>query len=125
MDSLFRIIKQLGCSRGCGEGRRENEALKLKDAIMKSLKVLHDLSECHFVQYCEMLVQTHSVQEVIDIFHAFFGFCSETTAATATFSSISSHLTAFPCKNNTSNDHLQKYKSGYLNNFGLNYGNKG
>ena len=113
LDSLFRIVKQLGCSRGCGEGRRENEALRLKESVMKTLKVLCDLSEGHFEYYCEMLVQSHPIQEVIDILHAFLGFCSESPAAT----SINTHLTAFPSYKKSNFE--QALKSGYCNNFGF------
>lgn len=120
MDTLFRIIKQLGCSRGCGEGRRESEAFRLKDSVMKTLKTLYEISEYHFLQYCEMLVTSHPVQEVIDIFHAFFSFCSETpTAANIASSATSSHLTAFP--SHKKSQHLSEtsvLKSGYFNNFG-------
>lgn len=112
MDTLFRIIKQLGCSRGCGEGRRETDAIKLKDNVLKTLKYLYDISEYHFVKYCEMLVTSHPVQEVIDIFHAFLGFCAETTTTTT-----ATHLSAFPCLKKGHFDAMSK--SGYLNNFGF------
>lgn len=117
MDSLFRIIKQLGCSRGCGEGRRESDALRLKENVMKTLKSLYDLSETHFMQYCEMLVQSHPVQEVIDILHAFLGFCSESSTSAHSSSSMATnaqHLTAFPHKKSHPE---HPTKSGYGNNF--------
>lgn len=111
MDSLFRIVKQLGCSRGCGEGRRESDALRLKDSVLKTLKLLYDLSESHFVAYCEMLVQSHPVQEVIDIFHAFLGFCAENAAAGPSLQPA--HLTTAILKKS----HPELHKSGYSNNF--------
>lgn len=114
MDSLFRIVKQLGCSRGCGEGRRETDALRLKDSVMKTLKALYDLSEAHFEQYCEMLVQSHPVQEVIDILHAFLSFCAESSSSAAHPSMPAQHLTAFPHKKSHSEHHS---RSGYGNNF--------
>ena len=89
---------------------------------MKTLKVLYDLSEVHFVQYCEMLVQSHPIQEVIDILHAFLGFCSESAATT----SANTHLTAFPSTYKKSHPE-HPVKNGYFNNFGLGVGgpNKG
>lgn len=82
MDTLFRIIKQLGCSRGCGEGRREVEAFRLKESVLKALKHLHGISEERFTEYCQMLVSSHSIQEVVDMLHSFLGFCIETTTTT-------------------------------------------
>lgn len=117
MDTLFRIVKQLGCSRGCGEGRREVEALKLKDSVMKMLKVLHDISEYQFIEYCELLVTSHPVQEIIDIFHAFLGFCVENTNPSTT-SGVSPFLSTLqPLKKSPFDQTLTGLKSGYFNNF--------
>lgn len=124
MDTLFRIIKQLGCSRGCGEGKRETEAFRLKDNVMKTLKVLHEISEYHFLQYCEMLVTSHPVQEIIDIFHAFLGFCSETpaTSSSTPAAATTTHLSALPsCKKSPHSFESSGLKSGYFNNFGANF----
>lgn len=118
MDTLFRIIKQLGCSRGCGEGRRGIEAMRLKESILKTLKSLHEMSELHFLQYCEMLVTSHPIQEIMDIFHAFFGFCAEIPAAPLHQSS--SHLTTVPLKKSPIALGMA-YKNGYYNNFGAGF----
>lgn len=135
MDTLFRIIKQLGCSRGCGEGRREMEAIRLKENVMKTLKSLYDMSELLFLQYCEMLVTSHPIQEIMDIFHAFFGFCSEgTTTATTTASTNvqqqqqppqTQHLTTFSIKKSLPGTGITstgtQLKNGYFNNFGAGF----
>lgn len=114
MDTLFRLTKQLGCSRGCGEGRREIEAFRLKESIMKTLRLLFESSESHFVDYCEILVTSHPIQDIMDIFHAFFGFCSETIPNNA--QSSSTHLTTNLSVNKKSN-----FKNGYYNNFGIGF----
>ncbi|OTF75436.1 hypothetical protein BLA29_007503 [Euroglyphus maynei] len=140
MDTLFRIIKQLGCSRGCGEGRRETEAIRLKENVMKTLKSLHEMSELLFLQYCEMLVTSHPIQEIMDIFHAFFGICSEGMATTT--SSLHSnvipqqpqpiaiqqqHLATIPMKKSLPGNGTaggggnQQFKNGYFNNFGAGF----
>ena len=154
MDTLFRIIKQLGCSRGCGEGRRELEAIRLKENVMKTLKLLHEMSELLFLQYCEMLVTSHPIQEIMDIFHAFFGFCAEGTTSSSHLSTAATniqqqqqHLTAtitttiplkksLPCQINLGSASSglggvvggvvnTQLKNGYFNNFGAGFSTTG
>ncbi|KAH9417878.1 Protein unc-80, partial [Dermatophagoides pteronyssinus] len=150
MDTLFRIIKQLGCSRGCGEGRRELEAIRLKENVMKTLKLLHEMSELLFLQYCEMLVTSHPIQEIMDIFHAFFGFCAEGTTSSSSHLSTTNiqqqqqqHLTAttttIPLKKSLPGQITgtssglggvvgvgnTQLKNGYFNNFGAGFSTTG
>ena len=77
MDTIFRLIKQLGCPHGCGEGHREEEALQLKRSIIVTLSYLHQSSESHFANFFDEMVNRRNIQEIVDIFHAFLGFCAE------------------------------------------------
>ena len=78
MDTLLRLIKQLGCPHGCGEGHREDDALQLKRSIVVTLSYLYHSSESHFGNFFDEMVNRRGIQEIVDIFHAFLGFCAET-----------------------------------------------
>ena len=77
MDTLMRLIKQLGCPHGCGEGHREEDALQLKRSIIVTLSYLHQSSESHFGNFFDEMVNRRNIQEIVDIFHSFLGFCAE------------------------------------------------
>jgi len=77
MDTAMRLVKQLGCPHGCGEGHREEDALQLKRGIIITLSYLFHSSESQFGKFFEEMVTRRSIQEIIDLFHAFLGFCSD------------------------------------------------
>ncbi len=78
LDTAMKLVKHLGCPHGCGEGHREEDALQLKRGVITTLSFLLHSSEAQFGKFFEEMVTRRTIQEIIDLFHAFLGFCSDT-----------------------------------------------
>ncbi|WAR09253.1 UNC80-like protein [Mya arenaria] len=75
MDSLISIYKSLGCPHGCGDGLRGRHGDLLRQKGHNCLLRLQKLNGPLFCSYMKNSVKTRPIQEVVDFFHAFLGFC--------------------------------------------------
>lgn len=73
--SLLRVVKHLGCPQGCGEGQRGPPADFLRSQAQSLLTKLHRANQKLFARFLRELVNQQSVPEIIDLFHAYVGFC--------------------------------------------------
>ncbi|KAL3209048.1 hypothetical protein MRX96_009563 [Rhipicephalus microplus] len=109
VDSIIRVIKHLGCPHGCGEGHRSSTAETVRRQAHACLLRLHRADEAQFRRFLRELVRERSLAEVVDIYHAFMGFCAET-------GSLLSPITQKRTSTTSSQD--GSVHSGYANNFG-------
>ncbi|EEC18424.1 hypothetical protein IscW_ISCW014952 [Ixodes scapularis] len=73
-----RVMKHLGCPHGCGEGHRSSSAETVRRQAQGCLLRLHKADEAQFRRFLRELVRERSLPEVVDVYHAFMGFCAET-----------------------------------------------
>ncbi|XP_050045385.1 protein unc-80 homolog [Dermacentor andersoni] len=109
VDSIIRVIKHLGCPHGCGEGHRSSAAETVRRQAYACLLRLHRADEAQFRRFLRELVRERSLAEVLDVYHAFMGFCAET-------GSLLSPITQKRTSTTSSQD--GSVHSGYANNFG-------
>lgn len=115
LDTVTRLIKQLGCPHGCGEGHREEEAHALRRAIGVTLAYLFHASEGQFAAFFDEMVARRHLQEIMDVFHAFLGFCAENHAPAVSPQGRKQSNT--PLASQPSVDSGQS-RTGYSTNFG-------
>ena len=120
MDTLTRLIKQLGCPHGCGECLRGEEAQSLRRSIAVTLSYLHGASEAQFGSFLDELVHRRNLQEIMDVFHAFLGFCFESLPSA--LSPQNRKLSNTPLLSQTSMDSTGALRTGYATNFGAGFG---
>ncbi|XP_064455968.1 protein unc-80 homolog isoform X2 [Ornithodoros turicata] len=113
VDTVIRVIKHLGCPHGCGEGHRSSSADTVRGRAQICLAQLNQADESQFRHFLRELVRSRALPEVVDIFHAFVGFCAET-------GSLLSPLTQKRTSTTSSQD--GGARSGYANNFGAGHG---
>ena len=107
VDSLMFISKHLGCPHGCNEGLHGPQADGLRKHLRESLLYLFQVNELQFIKYFRQLVTKRPVPEMLDLFHAFVGFCTECPAS-------KKHPLIGP-----------DGKTAYTNNFGAGFGKIG
>ncbi|KAM7300742.1 protein unc-80 homolog [Ixodes scapularis] len=110
VDSIVRVMKHLGCPHGCGEGHRSSSAETVRRQAQGCLLRLHKADEAQFRRFLRELVRERSLPEVVDVYHAFMGFCAETG------SSLLSPLTQK--RTSTTSSQEGATHTGYANNFG-------
>lgn len=74
----FRLCKFLGCPHSCGEAHRcrsTSELLRLQ--ILNTFNKLYEIDQRQFRMFLRDIINQRSLMEVIDFFHSFVGFCSE------------------------------------------------
>ncbi|KAL4233067.1 Protein unc-80 [Mactra antiquata] len=75
IDSVVSIYRSLGCPHGCGDGLRGRHGDLLRQKGHNCLLRLQKLNPSMFNSYMKDNVKTRPIQEVVDFFHAFLGFC--------------------------------------------------
>ncbi|XP_052242651.1 protein unc-80 homolog isoform X2 [Dreissena polymorpha] len=75
MDSLISIYKSLGCPHGCGDGLRGRHGDLLRQKGHNCLLRLQRVNSPMFSSYIKNAVKSRPIQEVVDFYHAFLGFC--------------------------------------------------
>lgn len=74
----FRLCKFLGCPHSCGEAHRcrsTSELLRLQ--ILNTFNKLYEIDQRQFRMFLRDIINQRPLTEVIDFFHSFVGFCSE------------------------------------------------
>ncbi|KAF4517234.1 hypothetical protein B566_EDAN005288 [Ephemera danica] len=75
INCVVRVVKQLGCPQGCGDGARGPPADFLRSQSQTLLSKLHRAGQKPFSRYFRAYVRRKPIMEVLDFFHAFLGFC--------------------------------------------------
>lgn len=73
-----RIIKHLGCPNHCNENQKISAASSadaLRSQSHTLLTRLRKINMEHFENYLQSFVQSSSIADVLEFFHAFCGFC--------------------------------------------------
>ncbi|RWS14513.1 protein unc-80-like protein [Dinothrombium tinctorium] len=110
IDTVMRVHKHLGCPNHCNEGHPVTETAKVREDIQGILTNVHRANEGHFSKYFQEMVETKPLHDVIDIFHSYLGFCSD--------SNLCSPFNK-PLRN--TNITQAEHKTGYSNNFGAGF----
>lgn len=75
MNGVLRVIKHLGCPHGCAEGVRGPQAEFCRSQAHTIVTKLHRASPKLFTRWLRNMVRDQPLGEIIDVFHAFLGFC--------------------------------------------------
>lgn len=70
-----RVLRHLGCPFGCEEGQRGAPADFLRSQGQSILAKLQRSSQRQFGAFLRQLVRLQPLQDVLDLFHAYVGFC--------------------------------------------------
>ena len=71
----FSVYKSLGCAHGCGDGLRGRHGDNLRQKGHNCLQRLQRINAPLFRSYMQESIKTRPIQEMVDFFHAFLGFC--------------------------------------------------
>ena len=71
----FSIYKSIGCPHGCGDGLRGRHGDMLRQKGHSCLQRLQKMNTNMFRLYLKEWVKSRPIQEIVDFFHAFLGFC--------------------------------------------------
>ena len=71
----FSVYKSLGCPHGCGDGLRGRHGDNLRQKGHGCLQRLQRINPPFFRSYMQESIKTRPIQEMVDFFHAFLGFC--------------------------------------------------
>lgn len=72
---IKRALLHLGCPNGCNDGIRGAQAEFLRLQCNSNLSRLLKQSSSHSKKYLRNMIRKLSIQELIDFFHSFVGFC--------------------------------------------------
>ncbi|KAG8197196.1 hypothetical protein JTE90_011351 [Oedothorax gibbosus] len=117
MDSLWRICKYLGCPLSCGEGHRSRpNAELLRMQILNAFNQLYEADKQQFRVFLRDTVNHRPLQEVVDFFHSFVGFCMESGSPVSPLTQK---------RASTSGSQENNSRHSYANNFGAGFGKTG
>lgn len=72
---IKRALMHLGCPNGCNDGVRGAQADFLRLQCNSNLSRLLKQSSTYSKKYLRVMVRESTIQELIEFFHAFVGFC--------------------------------------------------
>ncbi|KAE8737653.1 hypothetical protein FOCC_FOCC016879, partial [Frankliniella occidentalis] len=75
LHTVLRVLRHLGCPYGCEEGQRGPPADFLRSQGQSIMARLQRASPRHFGAFLRQLVHLSPLQDVMDLFHAYVGFC--------------------------------------------------
>ncbi|CAB0043579.1 unnamed protein product [Trichogramma brassicae] len=75
LNTVVRILRHLGCPHGCNEGTRGPQADFCRSQIQTILGKLHEADRKQFSTFLRGLCKRSPTAYVIDLFHAYLGFC--------------------------------------------------
>ncbi|CAM1296426.1 unc-80 (predicted), partial [Pycnogonum litorale] len=129
MDTLFRVLKHLGCPHGCGEGYRGSQADNLRTNINHTLSLLHRSDSKQFRRFLRVIICSRNLSEILDFFHAFVGFCHEPSCASVSpIGLVHQKRMSGPMLVQTPSDGSGNSRNtlcGYSTNFGAGLGGQG
>lgn len=136
LDTVLKVYRNLGCPYSCHEGHTSGQSESGRKEIVDMLTLLYHTSETEFNDFLKDMVVRRPLQEVIDTFHAFLGFCSERSPIISPNSStrnrpvngLCSGLSTGPALSTGGlsahlGNHVNKEhgRTGYANNFGAGF----
>lgn len=77
MNCVIRVIKHLGCPHGCSDGIRGPQADLCRSQAQSILTRLHKASPKQFAKLLRVLIRELPINELLDLFHSYVGFCLE------------------------------------------------
>lgn len=75
MNCVLRVIKHLGCPNGCAESIRGPQAEFCRSQAHTIVNKLHRASSKLFTRWLRNMVRDQPLSDIIDVFHAYLGFC--------------------------------------------------
>lgn len=72
---ILRVLRHLGCPYGCEEGQRGPPADFLRSQGQSLMARLQRSSQRRFGTFLRHMVRLQHLQDVMDLFHAYLGFC--------------------------------------------------
>ncbi|XP_066978451.1 protein unc-80 homolog isoform X1 [Macrobrachium rosenbergii] len=115
MDTVFRIFRHLGCPHGCNEGARGPPADFLRYTAQALLGRLCRFDQSEFRRFLRSFVKTKSLQDILEFFHAFLGFCVDPASLLSPMSN----------KRPGTGKAVDNQQGGYATNFGASLGGAG
>ena len=75
MNVIVKVLKHLGCPHGCAGGQRGPAAEFLRTQSQNVLVKLNRASNKQFSRFLRDYVRYQPINDVLDFFHAYVGFC--------------------------------------------------
>ncbi|KAJ1528104.1 hypothetical protein ONE63_008019 [Megalurothrips usitatus] len=75
LNTVLRVLRHLGCPYGCEEGQRGAPADFLRSQGQSLMARLQRSAPRQFAAFLRQMVKLQSLQDVMDLFHAYVGFC--------------------------------------------------
>ena len=82
LDTCMNVFKHIGCEHGCNKQVKPIDVVKTRQELHALLFKLRDTSETEFYNYFQELVFLKQLNELVDIFHSYLGFCTERPLST-------------------------------------------
>lgn len=82
LDTCMNIFKMIGCEHGCNKQVKPADVVKTRQDLHALLCQLYDASQTQFLNYFQELIHLKQLNELIDVFHSYLGFCTERNQST-------------------------------------------
>jgi len=112
VDTIMKVTRHLGCPFSCNEGHNISDLGVTRKEIVNILTILHRSSETQFINYFKEMISKGQLQDNVDTFHSFLGFCGENNKCLSPISNRRPHGYLAHCKEG---------RTGYANNFGAGF----
>ncbi|KAI1307248.1 Protein unc-80 -like protein [Halotydeus destructor] len=119
IDTLMSVNRHLGCPHGCTEGFHGSQADCLRKQILDIFLKLFNTNESQFIKYFIDSTNKTNLQELIDLYHAFLGFCASNPTLLSPMTQKRQFSSASPTGS------ANEPKTGYATNFGAGFGKLG
>uniref|UniRef100_T1K5F1 Uncharacterized protein n=2 Tax=Tetranychus urticae TaxID=32264 RepID=T1K5F1_TETUR len=133
LDTVLKVCRNLGCPYSCHEGHSSQSDAGRKE-IVYMLTLLYHTNENEFNDFLKDMVIRRPLQEVVDTFHSFLGFCSERSPIISPNSSTRNRPVNGLCSGLSTGpnglaagfahigNHIGNHgRTGYANNFGAGF----
>uniref|UniRef100_A0A8D8WIK8 Protein unc-80 homolog n=1 Tax=Cacopsylla melanoneura TaxID=428564 RepID=A0A8D8WIK8_9HEMI len=80
INTVVRVLRHLGCPHGCGDGQRGPPGNFLRSQATGLLTKLKRVNPKLFSKFLKNMVQKYTLNEVLEFYHAYVGFCVDPTS---------------------------------------------
>ncbi|KAL1453471.1 hypothetical protein WDU94_007606 [Cyamophila willieti] len=80
LNTVVRVLRHLGCPHGCGDGQRGPPGNFLRSQATSLLTKLKRVNPKLFSKFLKNMVQKYALNEVLEFYHAYVGFCVDPTS---------------------------------------------
>ncbi|XP_074595949.1 unc80, NALCN channel complex subunit [Brevipalpus obovatus] len=92
LNTLVKVCRHMGCPHSCNGGHQNPHSEVTRKSIVEMLNLLYRANEGEFIDYFREMIERRSMQEIVDTFHAFLGFCGSRSSRNSPGTRLNGHF---------------------------------